>query len=535
MKKIKFIYYLIALTLLGLGGCSKSSLDLIDPNDPGVPALQTEEGARRAGLGIYDKFGLEYWWYTLQNHDLMGDAYFASVGNFGWRWVNQPSSITLSNGTVLLPPQGGSQIQELTNRNGRAFGDDNAIQFEWQAMYLVNNQANLILTIAEDPELVLSGDSDLKRNILKAWAHWWKGFSYSRIGSIYIAGIIANELSETNDNYVTHEEIIQEANRQFDLASGLLQDIGNSSADYDVFLGAMIPSFTKTGKGGVLSPEEWIRNINTYKARNVLVNKAVADLTPAEWQEILTLTQNGMRATDRTFTMRSALQNDLVLETAWQPFRSTVDVWSHISERLIQDYKPGDDRFARNFVLRSTAQVNAQGRGFNYSTRYDFIHIEDGGDYSTQQAGLAEITIAGSYEENQLMRAEALIQTGLIDDGLDYIDEVRDYQNAQLAATSGTGLNAIQAYEEVMSERRVGLLNKNVAFYDARRWGRLKPVSQGGGRSGAVVLYIPAPNQPFVVDNNATFDYNYFEWWPVPDNELDLNTPSSGSAPVSPN
>ena len=202
---------------------------------------------------------------------------------------------------------------------------------------------------------------------------------------------------------------------------------------------------------------------------------------------------------------------------------------------MIQDYKPGDDRFERNFTTTYPTYpiINAQARGFNYSTRYGFIRIENGGDYSTQVAGLAEITIAGAYEENQLMRAEALIRTGNIDGGLALIDEVREYQNAELDAVAGTGLSEAEALEELRSERRVGLLNKNVAFYDARRWGILKPVSQGGGRTGAVVLYIPSGSTSYVVDENATIDYNYLSWWPVPDNELDLNEPSVGSAPVT--
>ncbi|MFB2120215.1 RagB/SusD family nutrient uptake outer membrane protein [Parapedobacter sp. 2B3] len=533
MKKLKYLLLAFAV-IAGVSACNKDSLDLVNPNSPGLASLQTEEGIRRAALGIYDKFGLEYWWLTLQNHDLMGDAYFASVGNYGWRWVNQPTSMTLSDGTVLTPPQGGSQVDELLNRNGRSFGEDNALQYEWQSMYLVNNQANLILTALDDPDLSFGTNGELKADILRAWAYWWKGFAYSRIGSIYIAGIIANTLNETNSDFVTHNDIIIEANRNFDQAIDILNGLQTGDV-YGDFFGSIIPSFTNTGKGGVISPQEWIRNINTYKARNLLVNKEVSEMTAADWQQLLTLTQDGMQANDKTFTMRSSLQNDLVSETAWQPFRSTVDLWSHASERLIQDYKPGDDRFERNFTTEYSTYpiINAQARGFNYSTRFGFIRIEDGGDYSTQVAGLAEITIAGAYEENQLMRAEALIMTGEIDAGLALIDEVRVYQNAQLPAVAGTGLNEAQALEELRRERRVGLLNKNVAFYDARRWGILKPVSQGGGRTGAVVLYIPAGTNSYVVDENATIDYNYLSWWPVPDNEIDLNAPSATSAPVT--
>lgn len=529
---MKKILYLIIILGLGLGACKKSSLDLIDPNDPALSVLQTEEGIKRAALGIYAKFGLDYWWRTLQYHDIMGDAYFASVGNFSWRWANQPTSITLSNGTVLTPPQGGAQGVELRNRNARAFTEDNAFQYEWKSMYLVNNQANLLLASLEN-DISFGGDADVKKKVLTAWAYWWKGFAYSRVGSIYISGIISNVLNQTNSDFVPYSEILDEANRNFDLAAAALQGLA-AAGDYTSFLRSILPSFTIVGKGGVLTPEEWIRNINTYKARNILVNKHVEDLTTADLQAILTLTENGIRSGDKTFTMRSALQNDLVGETSWQPYRSSLTIWSHISERLIQDYKTGDERFIRNFTdtLVGYPIVNAQGRGFNYSTRWGFIAVEDGGDFSTIEPGRAEITIAGAYEENQLMRAEAFIRSGQIEDGLALIDEVRTYQEAELPITVGLGLDEDAALEELRRERRVGLLNKNVAYYDARRWGILKPVSEGGGRTGAVVVYIPDGQTAFQVDNNATINYNYLDRWDVPANELDFNEPASGSAPV---
>lgn len=36
------------------------------------------------------------------------------------------------------------------------------------------------------------------------------------------------------------------------------------------------------------------------------------------------------------------------------------------------------------------------------------------------------------------------------------------------------------------------------------------------------------------LNTNATFDYNYLDYWGVPDNELDFNVPSEGAANVDP-
>ncbi|MFM2360599.1 MAG: hypothetical protein RLY16_2592, partial [Bacteroidota bacterium] len=53
-----------------------------------------------------------------------------------------------------------------------------------------------------------SGDAASKRAAIKAWAYWWKGYAYSRIGSIYYAGIINDQAFTTNGNYVSKEAII---------------------------------------------------------------------------------------------------------------------------------------------------------------------------------------------------------------------------------------------------------------------------------------------------------------------------------------
>jgi hypothetical protein len=174
-------------------------------------------------------------------------------------------------------------------------------------------------------------------------------------------------------------------------------------------------------------------------------------------------------------------------------------------------------------------QVNRSGRGIQYGTRYGFISIDDGGDYATQTSGLAVLDVAGSWEEASLMEAEALIMTNSVEQGLAIVDAVRTAQNSGLAAVAGTGLSMEDAYNELRLERRIGLFMRGLPFYDARRWGVIDPVSEGGGRTGAVVL-----DATGVVNTNATFNYNYLSYWGVPAGELDFNMPSAGSASVAP-
>jgi hypothetical protein len=528
MKLINRVF--ISLTLAGslLTGCSKSELDLSNPNVPGLPSLDTEEGIIRAGAGIHRKFGwqnqYDYWWMVQTFHNTMGDNTWASVGNFGMRWANQVQSITLDNGTVLTPPQGGTQGVELKARNTRSNGDQNVFNYEWTAMYQINNQANLILEQLESPTLQLTGNIDAKKNTLKAWAYWWKGFAYSRIGSMYVAGIITDEVNLSNSDFKDRSAIIAEATANFDKCVTALNAITDMTS-YNAIMNNLILSFTKTGRGGVFTPAMWKRHINTYKARNILVNKKVDDITTVEWNTILTLTADGLEAPDKILTMRSADAQDVVLQTAWSPFRLTTNAWEFVSERWVQEFKPGDARYTRNIVVRASPAVNQSGRGFQYGTRYDLKTIETGGDYASALAGRAELPVGATYEENALTRAEALIRTGSIESGLILIDQVRQYQNASLSAVAGTGLTLAQALNELYRERRIAMFHKNTSFYDYRRFGF---ACKGCQRTGVVVL---GPGG--AVNTNATIVYNYMDYFDVPLNELDFNTPGAGSVDVS--
>jgi hypothetical protein len=95
-----------------------------------------------------------------------------------------------------------------------------------------------------------------KKATVQAWAYWWKGFAYARIGSIYYAGLIQNATTTsttTNGNYVTKEAIIAESNTNFDKAATAL-DAATSATDYADVVGKLIPSFYRKEKA-VYSPQ----------------------------------------------------------------------------------------------------------------------------------------------------------------------------------------------------------------------------------------------------------------------------------------
>jgi hypothetical protein len=531
MKKI-VVFLAISVWLIS---CQKESLQLVNPNEPTLEAFKTEAGINKAARGIYNPLSSTvttsgdwyyYVWFTTWAYNVMGDATVSSVGNFGIRWANQTSRIIRSDGTVYTPPTGGSQPVELDNRNSRDFGSDNVQSFDWLPMYTLIGFCNSILEIIDEVDFTGSDDViAMKRNTYRAWLYWWKGFAYSRIGSIYSQAVISNNYGEVNSNYVTRQAIIDEASRNFNLAKTILTAIPEGNTTYDAIMTSLIPTHFRTGNGGLITPSMFTRNINTYMARNILVNKYASELNTADYTAIEALANEGVDTGDKIFTVRSypVWQSCLVSETAWSPYRFNL-AWERVSERLIQDFRPGDNRYTRNIELLSTPVVNPSGRGYQYSVRYRLISVDNGGDWMTQTAGLAEIPMACTYEENQLMLAELKIRRGEVDAGLAHIDNVRNYQNAQLPAISGTGLNQAQALEELRSERRIGLFQKNVAFYDARRWGVLKPLDQGGGRTNAVVVFDGG------VADNCTIEYNYKEWWDVPANESDFNPTTPASA-----
>lgn len=523
----KTIFSIITLSLLLLSSCDKSTLELSNPNEPGLDVLTTEVGMTKAAMGVYNSMRLvndDYYfvWFVLTNHNIMGDATTVSAGNFSWRWANQVSSITLSNGTKITPPTGGSQPDELDARNSRDFGADNIYAHEWIPMYSLLAHCNLMLENIDKATLTgTDADVTVKKNTYKAWFLWWKGYAYSRIGSIYEKALIVNKFGEKSASYLPSSQIIAEAAKNFNEAKTILNTINETNEAYAAVMQSIIPSQMQgIGKGGLITPQAFIRNINTYLARNILVNKYASELSAADLSEIKALSTAGITSADKIFTVRTTNNENtcLVYLTAWSPYRLLAG-WEGLSERLVQDFKTGDLRYSRNVKSLTNVNYNPRGRGLSYGTRYTLIPIESGGDYASQQPLQGELPLATSYEENLLMLAESEIRGGDIEVGLGYIDAVRTYQNAGLAPVRGAGLNKIQALEELRRERRIGLFLKNTAFYDARRWGVLKPVSQGGGRKNAVVVTSAAG----AVDAGATIDYNYKEWFPVPANESDFN------------
>ncbi|MBO9201002.1 MULTISPECIES: RagB/SusD family nutrient uptake outer membrane protein [Niastella] len=538
----RYLIYIITIAFVS-GACKKSSLELNNPNQP-LPqqALTTQAGLQNFSLGILQKMIADVpgegktniFHIALTNHSIMGDEAYVPYGNYGFRWVNQVYKITLPSGTVITNPNTVDQKTQLQGFDSRGSGELNAFQYEWSSCYYIISQANFLLASLNDPLLKLSGDADNKKNIFKAWGLWWKAYAYSRIGSMYLAGVIVDTAGKTNGTFVDHTVILSEADKALNDCLTTLDAI-QVTDDYNAIMEAIIASFNENEN--IVTPDMWKRQIYSLKARNLMVNKKITEMTTTDWQQVTTLANQGIQANDNIFRygMDPSGSNDVSLGQ-FHPYLYLGEVvqFSFVSERLIQDFKPGDNRLAIGFKLFSPPKVNERGRGLQFGTRYNPIFIEDGGLYATGTSS-GTIPWACSYEETQLMKAEALLRTGSPNAGLLLVDAVRDFQNSGLPHVSGTGLNATQALEEFRKERRVALFLWGTAFYDARRWGVTKPASQGGGRSGAIVIVpgnLLTPQQAGSVPTPCFMEYNYMDYWDVPQNEIDFNTPGSTSPPL---
>lgn len=548
MKQNKYIFSLLIIAALFINVSCKKQLDVKNPNYPTLANAETETGIISLATGaVYTNgfntvdvngltiLGNSYFFIGLAYHELLGDVVSAEAANTLINVVSLPEYVILDNGTKVSNTSNSKNFMRISNaRDKRA---NNPFYFEWTYMYALNNACNNVLSIVD--QVTYTGEAETKKNTIKAWCYFWKGFAYSKIGSLYYSGLISNSTIGASNKYLIHDSIIGEANKNLDLASSIVNSITKPDV-YSSVLGQLLPKFLQQGHGGILTPTMFAHNINTLKARNLLANKKASLMTAADWASLSTLTTNGIQSGEFIFTARTNPSNgfftagsgSVTAGTTGDPNTKTFT----ISERVIQDYKTGDKRFANNFQI----QLNDAGQpkpylnqvgGFTYSTRWALI---DGGKgmpgvqtLSNLTPGQYELPIAGSYEENELMKAESKIYSGDIEGGLKSIDAVRTYLGAGLAAVAGTNLTQAQALEELRRERRVALMLRGLSFYDARRWGIIYDISAGGGRKGAVVL-----TSTGVLNTNATINYNFLDYWDVPADEFELNIPAAGSAPV---
>ena len=548
-------YLLAASVLLLLFSSCKKQLEVKNPNDPTFGGNVNSE----AGLTSYAKGGI-YWngfnygdgwlgdsYFSLPwgYHELMGDAIGGGQGS-----NNQTTTMGVPDKFIADPANPGTTT--FTNPSPQALGiirgfntsaatanANNALYYEWTNMYAMINACNL--TLENLGGVGLSAD---KANTVKAWCYWWKGYAYAQIGTLYYAGLIVDHSNTIVSKFLKQADIITESNKQLNLALTTLNAISNQG-DYADIIAQLIPGQCQTGLGMPPSSVQWVRTINTMLARNILLNKlapfvngnpnatitkaTIPAMTAADWQSVITLCTNGIRQGDFVFTGRASSSNSFFSTSGGSVAgiltASNQSTTYKLGERLVQQFKAGDLRRA-NF---SAANGTFYGDANTNSTRWSLIDGAAAGltgipILGSRQAGKLEIYIGPTYEENQLMLAEANIRTTNIAAGLVFINNVRSYQGSGVAPVAG--LTLTQALQELTMERLAALALRGLSFYDIRRWGWTYSIANGGGRYGCTLIYNA------IVYNNATINYNFMDYWDVPADETEKNPPSADSAPV---
>lgn len=550
-----FFGYLSMALLFSITSCKKQ-LDVKDPNDPTFQTNVVSE----AGLTAYAKGGI-YWngfnygdgwlgdsYFSLPwgYHELMGDAVGGGQGsNNQTTTMGVPDFLQADPGdasTIFKNASPQVSIIRAFNNVAATGQSNNALYYEWLNMYAMIYSCNLTLNqIDKVPKLTPD-----KANTVRAWAYWWKGYAYAQIGTLYIAGLVEDTANAAVNNYISHTDVIAESNKQLNLALSTLGSISKQD-DYTAVITALIPAQNQTGLGNPLSSAQFIRTINTMLARNVLLNhlapfvngnpnatiskSAMSPMKASDWQAIITYCNNGIKEGDYVFTGRTAASNSFFSanggSVAGMLTASNQTTSYKLSERLVQNFKSGDNRLA-NFT---TTNGTFYGDANTNTTRYSLVDGVKTGltgipILGSRQVGALEVYIGPTYEENALMLAEANIRTGNIETGLGNIDAVRNYQNAGVAATKGTGLTLADALHELTMERLAALALRGLSFYDLRRWGWTYSIANGGGRYGATLIF----NKKLYT--NATINYNFMDYWDVPADETDKNKPAAGSATV---
>ena len=530
----------------------KKQLQIGNPNSPTISGNVNDESGliSLAEGGVYENgfadgdgwLGNSYFSLPYGYLELMSDNIGADASNNQITTVGYPTYFIMDDGTKVT--NGSPSISILRGYNVLGGSGNNPLFFQWQNMYALNAACNQVLQVL--PSIKFGGDATSRMNTVLAWCYWWKGLAYSEVGCMYYSGLVQDDLSnKTNGHYLPKDSILARSNYYLNLAATTINGI-SSSTDYNTVLGELIPSPYQVQNGGVLTPTMWIHNINSLLARNIMANglapyvngnpnasitkASTGNLTADDWNNIVTLATNGVQSGDFVFTAQSTATNSIFSagggNVAANTTGNNISATFKISVRFVANFKPTDKRLAQNFWQGSTYNNPFYGTPYNIA---DSLSQSTNGVaiMGSKLVGGYQVYIGPSYEENELMLAEANIRLGNIATGLGHVDNVRDYQGAGVAHVSGTVTTLAGAMAELTSESRVALFGRGLSFYGARRWGWIYDISNGGGQYGQL-LY----NADGTWDTNVTVNYNFMDYWDIPADETQLNPPAAGTSPI---
>lgn len=501
----------MAVAFLALPLACDKQLDITNPNNPTPDIVLTEEGMKRQALGLWDAGGGFWEWVVWSLHEHMGDNTVAPWINFDWnRFFGNIELIEYSDGTADWSPRlqatpSRSQAEWVNFINSREVSGG-GYEADWQLSYRFNNEANRILQ-ALDEGVAFSGNAEQKEAAYRAWAHMWKGYAYSRVGLFYEQGLIIDEPDANNNNFVSPDAMLAESQRQYDLA------LEGASA-FGVIANDVMPGIFPTN----VTATSFAQNVYTLKARNLLLGSRRSDLTQADWQQIKSWAEQGLMTNSGALLYDSDESTHLAAIT--HRWRLATNVWARVSARVIQILSENGDNRLNNFVF-SSASGTLTNRVTQPQINSPWLTL-DGSPYASTTPGVPQFVV--SAEENKLMLAEAELALGNPVVAAGWIDDVRSMP------LQGAGLPPLGSatLEDVRNERKVALLGRALAFYDARRMGEIDARADGGGIEGVWVYHLDGSGS-LVLDPNANLYFDFLSYYAVPAHETDFNPLDAGS------
>lgn len=498
----------------------EEGLDVTNPNDPTPDIVMTEEGMKRQATGMWVAppgfVGLPggggWAWFGWSLLEAMGDNIVMPWINFDWnRFFGNAELIEYSDGTAPWSPRGQSNPAR-SQAEWANFVNDRQItaggyEVQWQTAYAFNTEANRMLQ-ALNEGISFSGNAQQKEDAYRAWAHFWKGYGYALVGLFYEEGIINNDPIGTNNDFKTNAEMIAEAQAEFDRAL-------ETAAQFGAIANDVIPNFFPTN----VTAESFIQNIYTLKARTLLMSKRRADITTAEWEQIRDWATQGLMDNSGALVIES--DESTYLTTVTQRWRLATNIWHRVSPRVIQILSENNDARLNRFQFDSGGGTFAN-RVTQPQINSPWLTL-DTSPYASFVPGVAPQFVL-SAEENKLMLAETELALGNSGAAAAWVNDVRNMPLQQ----AGLPDLATATFTDIRNERKVALLGRSLAFYDARRLGELDSRAEGGGTLGVWVYHLDASGA-LVLDPDANIYFDFLDYYAIPDAEADFNPRSDVS------
>ena len=411
-------YFLAAcLSAAFLGACQFD--DQIDPNAPSINSIASDATAAQLNLLVY---GLES-----EIRDANGyDDYVVATGSVArelYRFDADPR-----NTADLI--------------NGRLDNNSFYLTAPYNGAYRVVKTANLLLDALENTSSVTEQAKQGYRGV----ANTFKAQALQRVANMLGANGIRVDVADPNNlgPFLSEGESLAAIEGLYDEGFQQLQ-----GGTFNFTLG--------TGYDGFSDPAGFARFNRALAARNNLQQKDWAETLENVSASFFVRGEAPERGPQFTFSTSSG---DALNPLFRNPGNTGNMIYAHPS--WVADATPGDLRVDRFTDTRLKA---------DRVTLDTFIRDNLNGIYETRKfaSSTSPITVI-SNEELHLIRAEALAQTGELDEAIALINIVRNL--AGIGDYAGARTQAA-VVDEVLRQRRYSLWQTGQRFVDLRRYNRL--------------------------------------------------------------